>query len=80
MTAALEAGLLVNGGGHAMAAGLTLREEKLEDFEAFLSKRIADDVSVASEARALKLDGATMSALTTRTEGTANLGSAFPAP
>lgn len=58
VTAALEAGLLVNGGGHAMAAGLTLREEKLEDFEAFLSKRIADDVSAASEARALKLDGA----------------------
>lgn len=58
VTAALEAGLLVNGGGHAMAAGLTVREEKLEALEAFLSKRLADDVAVASEARALKLDGA----------------------
>ncbi|MBX3447293.1 MAG: single-stranded-DNA-specific exonuclease RecJ [Parvibaculaceae bacterium] len=58
VTAALEAGLLVNGGGHAMAAGLTLREEKIEALEAFLSKRLADDVAVASEARALKLDGA----------------------
>lgn len=58
VTAALEAGLLVNGGGHAMAAGLTLRENKLEELEAFLAKRLQDDVAVASEARALKLDGA----------------------
>ncbi|HCX69557.1 MAG TPA: single-stranded-DNA-specific exonuclease RecJ, partial [Rhodobiaceae bacterium] len=48
----------VNGGGHAMAAGLTLRENKLEELEAFLAKRLQDDVAVASEARALKLDGA----------------------
>ncbi|MFA7639802.1 MAG: single-stranded-DNA-specific exonuclease RecJ, partial [Parvibaculum sp.] len=58
VTAALEAGLLINGGGHAMAAGLTLREEKIEALGAFLSKRLADDVAIASEARALKLDGA----------------------
>ncbi|MBX3507596.1 MAG: single-stranded-DNA-specific exonuclease RecJ [Parvibaculum sp.] len=58
VTAALEAGLLVNGGGHAMAAGLTLREEKIEALEAFLAKRLADDVAAASEAKALKLDGA----------------------
>lgn len=58
VTAALEAGLLINGGGHAMAAGLTLREEKIEALDAFLSKRLADDVAIASEARALKLDGA----------------------
>lgn len=58
VTAALEGGLLVNGGGHAMAAGLTLREEKLEALEAFLAKRLEDDVNAASEARALKLDGA----------------------
>lgn len=58
VTAALESGLLVNGGGHAMAAGLTLREEKLEALEDFLAKRLKDDVAIASEARALKLDGA----------------------
>ena len=58
VTAALEAGLLVNGGGHAMAAGLTLREDKIEAVEAFLAKRLADDVALASEARVLKLDGA----------------------
>jgi single-stranded-DNA-specific exonuclease len=58
VTAALEAGLLVNGGGHAMAAGITLNESKLEAFEAFLTKRLAEPVAAASEARALRLDGA----------------------
>ncbi|MBX3495859.1 MAG: single-stranded-DNA-specific exonuclease RecJ [Parvibaculum sp.] len=58
VTAALEAGLLVNGGGHAMAAGVTLTEDKLEAFEAFLTKRLEDAVSAASEAKALRLDGA----------------------
>src|SRR5690606_31129403 len=33
VTAALEAGRLVNGGGHAMAAGLTVREDKLDALE-----------------------------------------------
>ncbi|MBX3493607.1 MAG: single-stranded-DNA-specific exonuclease RecJ [Parvibaculum sp.] len=58
VTAALEAGLLVNGGGHAMAAGVTLTEDKLEAFEDFLTKRLEDAVSAASEAKALRLDGA----------------------
>jgi len=58
VTAALEAGLLTNGGGHAMAAGLTLAENKLEAFHEFLNARIADDVLSAGETRLLKLDGA----------------------
>ncbi len=58
VTAALEAGLIVNGGGHAMAAGVTLTEDKLEAFEDFLMKRLEDAVSAASEAKALRLDGA----------------------
>ncbi|MEX1155081.1 single-stranded-DNA-specific exonuclease RecJ [Parvibaculum sp.] len=58
VTAALEAGLLVNGGGHAMAAGITLNETKLEAFEAFLTKRLEEPVAAASEAKALRLDGA----------------------
>ncbi|MEX2248435.1 MAG: single-stranded-DNA-specific exonuclease RecJ, partial [Parvibaculum sp.] len=48
VTAALEAGLLVNGGGHAMAAGITLGENKLEAFEAFLTKRLEEPVAAAS--------------------------------
>lgn len=57
VTAALEAGLLVNGGGHAMAAGLTLREEKVEALRQFLAERLADSVAAASESRDLRLDG-----------------------
>lgn len=58
VTGALEAGLLVNGGGHAMAAGLTVAEDKLDGLRQFLSKRVADDVLAASEIRLLKVDGA----------------------
>ncbi|MDO8287819.1 MAG: single-stranded-DNA-specific exonuclease RecJ [Parvibaculum sp.] len=58
VTAALEAGHLVNGGGHAMAAGLTISEDKLEAFMEFLTARVADEVSLATESRALRLDGA----------------------
>jgi len=57
VTAALEAGLLVNGGGHAMAAGLTLREDKIEALRDFLSVRLAEGVAAASESRDLRLDG-----------------------
>lgn len=58
VTAALEAGLLVNGGGHAMAAGLTVREGKLDELHEFLNSRIASEVMAAGEERQLKLDGA----------------------
>ncbi len=58
ITAALEAGLLLNGGGHAMAAGLTLAQDKLEAFHEFVNRRIAGDVLSAGEVRLLKLDGA----------------------
>lgn len=58
VTAALEAGLLVNGGGHGMAAGLTVREDRLEALAEFLEGRLGEQVTAASEARALRLDGA----------------------
>ncbi|KAB7740097.1 single-stranded-DNA-specific exonuclease RecJ [Parvibaculum sedimenti] len=58
VTAALESGFLVNGGGHAMAAGLTVREDKLEGLSEFLEARLAEDVMTASESKALRLDGA----------------------
>lgn len=38
--AAREAGLLVKGGGHAMAGGFTVLPEKLEELRAFLTKHI----------------------------------------
>jgi single-stranded-DNA-specific exonuclease len=56
--AARQAGLLVNGGGHAMAAGLTVEEGKLDALREFLSGRLLQmnggNVEVA---RTLGIDG-----------------------
>ena len=38
--AARQAGLLIKGGGHAMAAGFSLQREKLPELEAFLAERM----------------------------------------
>lgn len=54
--AAREAGLLVAGGGHAMAAGLTIERTMLEALSEFLDNRLARDVSRAIENQALQLD------------------------
>lgn len=39
--AALDAGILVKGGGHAMAAGLTISRNRIGDFRDFLEQRFA---------------------------------------
>ncbi len=39
--AARQAGLLMAGGGHAMAAGFTVSRDRLEDFRAFVGARLA---------------------------------------
>lgn len=54
--AAKEHGLLVAGGGHAMAAGLTIDQGQLAAFTDFLNERLAADVARASEGRALLID------------------------
>ncbi len=55
---AVEDGLLEKGGGHAMAAGLTVRREKAVDLEAFFNETLASDVEAASAHRELKVDAA----------------------
>ena len=40
--AARQSGLLLTGGGHAMAAGFSLRQDRLDDFHAFLNDRLAE--------------------------------------
>ncbi len=47
IVAAREAGLLINGGGHKMAAGFTIAKEKISDFREFLNKELAEQVSEA---------------------------------
>lgn len=54
--AACDAGLLVKGGGHAMAAGLTIEEDRIEVFRDWLDERLGRDVERAMASRALTLD------------------------
>jgi single-stranded-DNA-specific exonuclease len=54
--AARDAGLLVAGGGHAMAAGLTIAEDKLDALGAWLDERLERDVSAATGSRSMLLD------------------------
>ena len=53
---AREAGLLVAGGGHAMAAGLTIDADKIDALAEWLDARLATDVANASGAKALLID------------------------
>lgn len=55
---AVADGLLMKGGGHAMAAGVTLRKEKLGEFRAFLEQRLAPDVAKSRNEKELFIDGA----------------------
>jgi len=53
---AKQAGLLVNGGGHAMAAGLSIKKDQIEDFSTFISERVQKDVETARANKALLID------------------------
>ncbi|WP_159727673.1 single-stranded-DNA-specific exonuclease RecJ [Methylosinus sp. Ce-a6] len=55
---AVEEGLLEKGGGHAMAAGVTLARGRLEAFRAFMNDALQEDVERARDADALLVDGA----------------------
>jgi single-stranded-DNA-specific exonuclease len=54
--AAKQAGLLIAGGGHAMAAGLTVAPGGVDALAGWLAERLEGDVSRAQEGRALSLD------------------------
>lgn len=58
VVAAGQAGLLVNGGGHAMAAGLTVEVAKLNELKAFLNERLAPAVEKAGASASMGFDGA----------------------
>lgn len=53
---AREEGLLVKGGGHAMAAGLTIDENKLEAFADWMNDHLEAAVARASERQEMLLD------------------------
>jgi single-stranded-DNA-specific exonuclease len=83
--AAREAGLLKAGGGHAMAAGLTIAGEHLAAFTEFLETRLARDVDRARAGQAMLLDlalapGGLTPDLVTTLEAAGPFGVGWPAP
>jgi len=58
VVAAREAGLLINGGAHAMAAGLTIEPGQVTALADFLSARLSKDCDVSTDGVYLTIDGA----------------------
>ncbi len=56
--AARQAGLLVKGGGHAMAAGFTVERRRIDELVRFLTARVVDAVGEQAAVSSLRLDGA----------------------
>ena len=54
--AARQAGLLINGGGHKMAAGLTVEAAKLGELRDFLNERVGDAVAAGQVTPTLHVD------------------------
>jgi single-stranded-DNA-specific exonuclease len=55
--AARQAGLLINGGGHKMAAGLTVARDKIDVLHVFLKERIGKHLAAEPFVPSLTLDG-----------------------
>jgi single-stranded-DNA-specific exonuclease len=55
---AVEAGILIKGGGHAMAAGLTVARDQLDRLAGYFRDRLSATALAARSAAALLLDGA----------------------
>jgi single-stranded-DNA-specific exonuclease len=83
--AAKDQGLLLAGGGHAMAAGLTLPVGGLEPLRDFLHERLAADVERSRDGRALLLDallapGGVAAVLCDALDSAGPYGAGWPAP
>ncbi|MDR6302701.1 single-stranded-DNA-specific exonuclease [Nitrobacter vulgaris] len=74
---AVADGVLLKGGGHAMAAGVTLRKERLAEFRAYMETALAADVARSRHVRELFIDGA-VSARAATPEFVATLNRAGP--
>jgi len=55
---AVATGLLIKGGGHAMAAGVTIAPDKLAAFRAYLEETLHESVEAARHEDCLDIDGA----------------------
>lgn len=82
---AVEAKILLKGGGHAMAAGVTVARERLADLRGFLEERLGPAVRTAGEDRDLAIDAAVSgsgatAALVEELERAGPYGNGSPAP
>ncbi len=55
--AARQSGLLINGGGHAMAAGLTVAADAIPELRSFLAERFERAIADSGYAATMELDG-----------------------
>jgi single-stranded-DNA-specific exonuclease len=83
--AAVEAGIAVKGGGHAMAAGVTLERERLSEWRAFLEERLGEAVTRVRADAGLAVDAAVTANAATPTlahqlEAAGPYGSGNPEP
>ena len=83
--AAVEAGVAIKGGGHAMAAGVTLATERLGDWRAFLEEKLGQAVTNARAEAGLKVDAALTATAATpdlvhRLEAAGPYGAGAPEP
>ena len=83
--AAVAAGILVKGGGHAMAAGLTIARPRLDDLRDFLDAELGEAVAAAHASDALFVDaaltaGGAQAALFATLERAGPYGAGNPAP
>jgi single-stranded-DNA-specific exonuclease len=83
--AAKDSGLLIAGGGHAMAAGLTVAPRGIPALRAFLCERLAKDIEQAVGARALLIDaalapGGVVGGLCDELDGGGPYGAGWPSP
>ena len=54
----VEKGILEKGGGHAMAAGITIRRDQLGEFRAFVEQKLMAERDTVTDGQVLKIDGA----------------------
>jgi single-stranded-DNA-specific exonuclease len=56
--AAVETGMLMKGGGHAMAGGFRIERRQADQMQGFLAEQLLAPVASANSSRTLQLDGA----------------------